>query len=60
MEPNGAPQTELIQTQADEVVDKFPDASHESLALDLVADARNHKETAATAMALAVVGRGPP
>ena len=54
MKPNGHPQTEMIQKQADEVVDKFPDASLEYLASDLVADAMNHKETAATAMALAV------
>ena len=54
MEPNGPPQADLIQKQADEVVDKFPDASLESLAADLVTDAMNHKETAATALALAV------
>jgi hypothetical protein len=53
MEPNGAPQPDMIQNQADEVVDKFPDASLESLASDLVADAMHHKETAAIAMALA-------
>jgi hypothetical protein len=54
MDDNGVPRPDMIQNQADEVVDKFPDASLESLAADLVTDAMNHKETASTALALAV------
>ena len=54
MEPNGPPQADLIQKQADEVVDKFPDVPLESLAVDLETDAMNHSETAEIALALAV------
>ena len=54
MEPNGFPQTAIIQKQADEIVDEFPDASLESLASALETDAMTRNETAATALALAM------
>jgi hypothetical protein len=54
IEPNGPPPPDIIQKQADEVVDKFPDASLESLAVDLETDAVDHGETAEMALALAV------
>ena len=52
MSANG-PQPQVIQMLADQAVERFPETTLESLAVDLETDAGEHPETAEVANAIA-------